>query len=477
MRIIGNGMRTDHPIRGLPFIDDGHIPVEDGDAVDSVGRHEGTDMWRRVDRARVWPPREAFGNPEAGDGGWKAFTTDPLRHDLGWVVRWHPILGRSVWLVSDSDASGLYSVLEDEMILLRAGGYWLGQDSQWYRPPQIFDYASGRYVERAVPNAVAMTAASRLARQGGDQVAEPVSLTVHDIDLDNPPHLPGPVWEAHFQAWADCRAADALPLDRCVIDVSAPELAASELLGAPDMARIAGIAPGTLRGYRSRGENDIPAPQAVDAGRPKWSRPVIDQWIEARSYTPEAAEEAVSAAPVEGADLVQWPMGLLDIRNRFHGWFLSCLAGGHGRGRRARAARVDAQEIADALSWTVARNLEGLLPAEPMTHVLTAAIMREVEDAATNDLPLVLDRLTGKMLDWMIRTLPFWARVAVQEVIEETERKHYTVTRSDIADAIRCSISMDGASRDGQTILDPDRLDKWLRGVFPADFNTGLPDA
>ena len=108
MRVLGNGLRTDHPIPGLPFVDDSHIPIEDPRAVEAIGRKSESGMWGRTDPMRV---REGDVGVEAG---WKAFTTDATCRALAWVVRTHPRYGRSVWLVADEDAAGLYSLLEDE---------------------------------------------------------------------------------------------------------------------------------------------------------------------------------------------------------------------------------------------------------------------------------------------------------------------------------------------------------------------------
>ena len=105
-RPVANGLRTDHPIPDLPFVDDTHIPLEDPAAVEAVGRHEGSDMWGRED-------------PCPGEG-WTAFTTDPIRHDLAWVVRWHPAHGRSVVLYQDEDVAGVHQAYMGDALLFRA---------------------------------------------------------------------------------------------------------------------------------------------------------------------------------------------------------------------------------------------------------------------------------------------------------------------------------------------------------------------
>ncbi|UXX98118.1 hypothetical protein N7U49_48380 (plasmid) [Streptomyces sp. AD2-2] len=64
LRPLANGLRTDHPVPDLPFVDDAHIPIEEGpDAIEAIGRGTGEGMWGRCDRDR--------------NGGWLAFTSDP----------------------------------------------------------------------------------------------------------------------------------------------------------------------------------------------------------------------------------------------------------------------------------------------------------------------------------------------------------------------------------------------------------------
>lgn len=74
---LANGISTDHPVPDLPFVDDTHIPLDEGpEAIEAVGRGAGNGMWGRYDNLP--------------DGAWHAFTTDPIRHDYGWSVRYHP---------------------------------------------------------------------------------------------------------------------------------------------------------------------------------------------------------------------------------------------------------------------------------------------------------------------------------------------------------------------------------------------------
>jgi hypothetical protein len=96
---VANGLRTDHPIPDLPLVDDAHLPLEDPQELEAVGRHPGTDTWGRYD--------PVFDGEV--DTGWIAFTTAPGRHELGWVVRFHPEHGRSVILYRDEDVASAHT--------------------------------------------------------------------------------------------------------------------------------------------------------------------------------------------------------------------------------------------------------------------------------------------------------------------------------------------------------------------------------
>src|SRR5689334_3498977 len=95
-RPVANGLRTDHPIPDLPFVDDSLLPLADPAAIEAIGRNKGEGMWGRED--------------ECDDGGWFAYTTDPLRHDLAWIVRYHPLHGRSVVVYRDEDAPTIHQI-------------------------------------------------------------------------------------------------------------------------------------------------------------------------------------------------------------------------------------------------------------------------------------------------------------------------------------------------------------------------------
>ena len=172
-RPVANGLRTDHPIPDLPFVDDSHIPVDDPVAIEAVGRNKGEGMWGREDDCR-------YGDDD--DGGWFAFTTDPVRHDLGWCVRSHPVHGRSVVLYRDEDAISMHETwVYSPALLFRSGGYW-HDGKTWYRPAQVYDGAREEYFRRVVLSAMTVTAADELAGAGDPSRARVLNVT--DIDLD-----------------------------------------------------------------------------------------------------------------------------------------------------------------------------------------------------------------------------------------------------------------------------------------------------
>ncbi|WP_328336075.1 hypothetical protein [Streptomyces violaceus] len=100
-------------------------------------------------------------------------------------------------------------------------------------------------------------------------------------------------WLDHLALWAARHQEQdgALPLERCVVDVSSPELTGAQLIGAPEMAELGGITASTLRAYISRGNSEVPRPQAVVGGRDQWARAVADDWVESRKRSYQGVGE------------------------------------------------------------------------------------------------------------------------------------------------------------------------------------------
>ena len=432
-RPVANGIRTDHPIPDLPFVDDSHIPVEDPGGIEVVGRNRGAGMWGRQDPCRAGE----------GDGGWIAFTTDPGRHDLAWCVRWHPVHGRSVVLYRDEDAPTMHTVWEfSPALLFRSGGYWW-DGTTWYRPAQVWDAASEQYYRRPVPSAMTITAAD-LA--GGDP-ARARALDVTEIDATVPPSKH---WADDLAMWAAHHAG--LDLEACVVRVSAPELAGDQLVDTAGLAEIGGVAASTLRAYISRGQKEVPQPQATVNGRSMWARPVAEEWAEARRRSDEGVEAAVSTDR-DGAKLAP---GVAETWDRFSQIFFSALWENPDRRRRwALRWRNQAavRDIAEGLGWYAAAELggHGILPAEDLAVTVLHAWLDEFATGQALDRSLGDDDpveygivpAVAQMLDWLIRYHPATAAQTIGEIIGEAERR-LDIPRKTSERSLRTALSLDG---------------------------------
>lgn len=50
----------------------------------------------------------------------------------------------------------------------------------------------------------------------------------------------------------------------------------------------------TLRAYIARDEADIPLPQATEGNRKRWSRPVVEDWLEERRRDPSNVQTVLN---------------------------------------------------------------------------------------------------------------------------------------------------------------------------------------
>lgn len=449
LRPVANGLRTDHPIEGLPFVDDSLLDLDDPAAIEAIGRNVSDDMWGRFDNNRR-------------SGGWMAFTTHPTRRDLAWSVRHHPEHGTSVLLMRDKDASPMHMYWWGEALLWRSGGYWW-DGTTWYRPAQIWDAASEEHVRRPVTAATTLTA---------DDLLDPFStarnavvMDVTDIDIDAPPPER---WSDHLALWAQHRGDEDRPLSRCVVSLTAPELAGDRLIGVPEMAQLGGISASTLRAYLTRGEGDVPQPQASRAGRNLWARPVGEDWAEARRRSPDSAASAL--ATNEHNPL---PSGLTELRRRFTSLFRMTLWDRPERRKRwAVRHRTEGQvaQVASELGLVVAESIDDILPTEALATTVRHAVLDEI---ATG---LDLDRAIGdddkdpvffgihtdvaKMLDWLIRHQPDRAQYVIGEIVGDAERRWEKIPRSAVAQSLRTALALDGE-------LDEDVYRDYLDRVLP----------
>lgn len=440
---LANGLHTDHPIPGLPFVDDSHLPLGDPRALEAIGRRDGGVTWGRYDEIQC----------EDSDG-WAAFTTDPMVNALAWYVRWHPRHGRSVSLYRDDDVSMVHSEMQGPALLFRAGGYWW-DGVTWYRPAQVFDRASEQYARRPVPAAVTITAGDLLA--GNPPQSKPDRLLrVDQINLDSPSSAYDG-WLDDLAMWAERRHGerDGLPLAECVVNLEAPELTSHKMVRQGELAEIAGISGSTLRAYIARGESEVPRPQAAVAGRSAWSRPVAQDWAEQRRR--DSLDEVVSTRHDRtGTD---HPVGVADAWSRFTCQFFTTLWG-NPRLRRRWALRwrnpAAVTDVAEELGWDVAASLGRIIPVNDLAGVLRHAILAELTDS---DMGLrCLHPGTARMLDWLIRHDPHAAAGVIGEIIGEAERS-YGINHEESERTLKEALSWHGK-------LDQPARDEFLARTF-----------
>ncbi|MFE2325299.1 hypothetical protein ACFXD5_15490 [Streptomyces sp. NPDC059385] len=143
----------------------------------------------------------------------------------------------------------------------------------WYRPGQVWDPVTQDNERRRARAAITVSAADML-----DGRADPARAHIGKVRTFEPKDPAPENWGDHLALWAQLHQEHegALPLDRCVVDLASPELTGAQLLGVPDMAELGGITASTLRSYISRGNSEVPQPQATVGGRDQWARAVAD---------------------------------------------------------------------------------------------------------------------------------------------------------------------------------------------------------
>ncbi|WP_042428016.1 hypothetical protein [Streptacidiphilus anmyonensis] len=433
---IANGLRTDHPVPGLPFVDDSHLPLNEGpEAIEAVGRNQGKGMWGRWDKNRA-------------GGGWRAFTTDPLDHTLAWAVRYHPEHGQTVLLVSNGNTSFLHGQWDGEELLFRAGGYWW-DGTTWYRPGQIFDPLTGGHERRKARMAVTVTAADLLDKHADPAAARIAAVTGFAPGAPRPDN-----WHDHLALWArhHQERADARPLEQCVVDLSSPELVASQLLGAPELAELGGISASTLRAYISRGSSEVPLPQATVGNRDQWSRAVAQDWVEARQRSYQGVGEVMSAG-----DRDSLSPGAAEVRDRFAADFQHTLFDRPDLRKRwalRHRNKESVGEVADTLAWSVGASLDQIVPTRHLGQTVLAAVVHDFTDSIEmfaderaaegvkwwhlNLMPPV-----AKTLDWYIRCFPGEAHAVIGE-IQSQAHKLWQVPAADTLAALQSALSLDG---------------------------------
>ena len=437
-RPVANGLRTDHPIPDLPFVDDSLLSLDDPAAIEAIGRGTGEDMWGREDACRE---------------GWFAFTTDPDRTDLSWAVRYHPEHGYSVVLYRDDDVSMVHQVHLYEApraLLFRAGGYWW-DGTAWFRPGQVYDFAEEKYYERPVPGAASVTAAD-LLQHGGDATRATI-LQIKDLAINDDGDAP-PVrdWVDHLALWAQAR--DGQSLDAGVVSVMAPELSGDQLLAPAQVAELAGIAASTLRSYIARGEGDLPLPQVRVGGRNLWARVVAQEWVEQRNRSDDSVEAAV-AGDHDGHTLAP---GVAEVWTTFSRSFFSHLWDRQGFRKRWSLrwrTQESVREVAETLSWEVAASVPKLVGLHDLAITVRQAVLHEYASGKDNQNAIGADhafygitRPVARTLTWLIRHDPALAARTIDQITGEALRMEIPrqVSERSIATALSLDASFDAVT-------------------------------
>lgn len=289
---IANGASTDHPIPGLPFIEDNFLDFEHPENIEKIGRKSHKDgesqTWGRIDNAYY-----NTADPKKTVDGYRVFTTDANHTDYAWVIRIHPTLGKTVELVYDKDAARFHN---DSMqhyggYIYRHGGYTF-DGHQWVRPYTVRDFIHGGYHTEAVPEAKTIYAADLLPQSPPAERTEKI-YTLDEFIQGIEPN-PGSWNLTHLLAWAKYRknVPAAKPVTEAMVDFTAPEIQPTVMLGTNQVAQKWGMTPGALRTNLSRGV--APSPQSQD-GKNQWSLPVVEHEAKRKQPGFELADNGKNA--------------------------------------------------------------------------------------------------------------------------------------------------------------------------------------
>ncbi|MGW6489651.1 hypothetical protein [Streptomyces sp. NPDC055056] len=407
IRPVANGLRTDHPVPGLPFINDERLPLDNPDAIERTGRNQGEGLWGRTD--------------SLPQGGWVAFTTETKNRAYAWAVHQHPTYGRTVLLIHDQDMSSLHHdwMYGHNGFLYRHGGYWW-DGTAWHRPGQVMDRAYEDFDARPVKDAVTLTAADLL-----DHPGEPGNARIRKIADFTAPDKPVPNWRDHLALWAQSRQPDSLPLDCCVIDLQAPELEPARLVDRPGLAQVAGLAVDDLP-HPKYGRRNLPAPQIESADGLRWSRPVARDWAEEHRRA-NGPQKLLSGVTTFGTEQ---PLGLVADHNHLTKIICDSLEDAASRPEKRSPGRGKTkkhEESAAQLAWWPAVALsdatDGFIPVAALSTTLVEAIVGGLADdvaraGKANRAPALGDIRTDviKLLDWYILREPGGASALFGEI-------------------------------------------------------------
>ncbi len=437
---VANGLRTDHPFPGLPFINDERLPLDNPDAIERTGRNQGEGLWGRTD-------------PLPG-GGWVAFTTETKNRAYAWAVHQHPLHGRTVLLIHDQDMSSLHHnwMYGRNGFLYRHGGYWW-DGTAWHRPGLVVDRAYEGYDARPVEDAVTVTAADLLRRPGN-----PRNARIAKIADFTAPEEPLPQWGDHLALWATFRLPDSAPLERCVVDLRAPELEPDRLVDRSGLAQAAEVAPDDLP-HPEYGRRSLPAAQLETAQGPRWSRPVARDWAEEHRRS-DRLRTLLSGTTTFGTEQ---PLGLVADHNRLTKIIGDGLEDAdRSRKKRGTLGKTNHEETAAQLAWWAAVALsddtDGFIPVAALRTTLIEAVLGgladDIEQAGGNHMPRGtlgdIRRDVIKLLDWYILREPDGTPSLFGEICL-TARLRLGLHPKDVGGLLRQSLHL-SSQLDGDTV-------------------------
>ncbi|MFJ6810941.1 hypothetical protein ACIQRK_33930 [Streptomyces anulatus] len=384
-----------------------------------------------------------------------AFTTEPKNRAFAWAIHHHPEHGRTVLLVRDADWSSLHHdwMYGRNGFLYRHGGYWW-DGTAWHRPSQVADRAFESYDARPVQDALTLTAADLLTRPG-----TPGNARVAKIADFTAPEGPLPQWHDHLALWAASRRPGSLPLDRCVVDLRAPELDPAEFVGRAGLAQIADIDPQDLP-HEEYGRKDLPAAQAETDAGPLWSKPVARDWAE-QYHRVNGPGALLSGQSAFGTDQ---PLGLVADHDRLTKILASSLQDAEDRQDKRRLRRGEAQreDLAAHLAWWPAVALsdgtDGLIPLTALRTTLVEAVIGGLaEDAGrarkSNKARVSLGDIRKdvvRLIDWYILREPARTPALFGEICL-TARLNLGLDPRDVGALLRRSLRLD-SQLDGDTV-------------------------
>jgi hypothetical protein len=254
-----------------------------------------------------------------------------------------------------------------------------------------------------------------------------------------------------------------------VVHLTAPELAADQLLDVADVAEVAGIGASTLRACRARDENEVPPAQAFVGGRAMWSRPVAEDWAESRRRSRDGVERTMA-----DRDHDNLPVGVVRLWDYFTNAFtIDLWDRGTNRKRFALRWRTKpaVREVAHNVAWTAAASLDRIVPAGDLGHTIRAAVLYELADwqrtMRAEKISYPINHAISRMLDWYIQHQPHQAQVVVAEIVGEAERG-LGIPPAITAYSLRQALALDGKLPD-----DENPYDEFFDVALPPD--VGLP--